>query len=124
MASIPDFTESELWTVGKALEERYRESVQPDLVETELRLNPHSTELVPCPALYWQRGKAHFVIAKVGERRYRAQFFYRVHQMYGTGIDTFDDIAECTVTLLQVQADHAAKEAKAQEKEADKKNSP
>jgi len=28
--------------------------------------------------------------------------------MYGTGIEEFDDLSECVVTLLQVQADYVA----------------
>lgn len=120
MTNIPEFTDTELWTVRKTLEERYRQSVEPDVVETELRLDPHSTELTPCPALYWQADGANFIIAKVGERRYRAQFFYRLYQMFGTGVDEFDELAQCTVTLLQVQADHAAKEREEEEKNQNK----
>jgi hypothetical protein len=50
------------------------------------------------------------VVVKTGDRRYRCQFFYRIHQMYGTGIEEYDDLTECVVTLLQVQADHHARE--------------
>ncbi len=111
MTNIPEFTETELWTVRNTLQERYHKPVEPDQVETELRLDPHSAQLTACPALYWQEGKAHFIVCKTGERRYRAQFFYRLYQMYGTGIEEFDELAQCVVTLLQVQADHEAREA-------------
>jgi hypothetical protein len=30
--------------------------------------------------------------------------------MYGTGIEEYDDLSECVVSLLQVQADHRARE--------------
>ena len=116
MTSIAEFSESELWTVCNTLEERYKRPIEPDQVEIELRLDPHSTVLTPCPALYWKVDDANFVIAKVGDNRYRAQFFYRLYQTYGTGIEEFDDIATCTVTLLQVQADHAMKEAEENKK--------
>ncbi len=49
-------------------------------------------------------------IFKTGERKYRCQFFFRVHQQYGTGVFEYDDLAECTVSLLQAQADHVAQE--------------
>ena len=111
MTSISEFSDSEFWTVCKTLEERYKRPVEPDKVDTELRLDPHSTVLTPCPALYWKVDDVNFVIVKVGDNRYRGQFFYRLYQMYGTGIEEFDDIATCAVTLLQVQTDHAAKEA-------------
>jgi hypothetical protein len=29
--------------------------------------------------------------------------------MFGTGIEEYDDLSECLVTLLQVQADHAVR---------------
>ncbi len=117
MNSIPDFSDSELWSLCDTLKQRYGHDVEPDLAEAELRLDPHSSELTPCPALFWKEHGVNFVIFKVGERRYRAQFFYRVHQQYGTGIDEFDNLAECTVTLLQVQADHEAKQAAQQDRQ-------
>jgi hypothetical protein len=108
MSAIEDFTDSELWIIRTTLEERYGEKIEPELAETELRLNPIATELTVCPAAYWEHEGCHFVVCKTGSPRYRAQFFYRVHQMYGTGIEEFDDLSECVVTLLQVQADYVA----------------
>jgi len=106
MGAISDFTDSELWIVKGTLQERYGHDVEIELAEIELRLNPSSTEMVPCPALYWNYDDCNFVICKVADERYRAQFFFRVHQQYGTGTEEFDNLADCTVTLLQVQADH------------------
>ena len=42
---------------------------------------------------------------RVAADRYRSQFFYSVFEQFGTGRD-FDDIAECVVTTLRLQADH------------------
>lgn len=109
MASIPDFTESEIWTVRQALRERYGEGVEPMLAETEARLTPGAKELVSCPALYWEGRGAHFVIIKAGEDRFRGQFYYRLHEMYGPGIDEFDNAGDCAVALLRIQADHEAR---------------
>lgn len=120
MVSIPDFTKSELWVIEDTLKQRYGEPVKPDEVDTELRLNPLSSELTTCPALYWKRNDANFLIVKVGEQRYRCQFFYRVHQMYGTGVEEYTDLTECVVTLLQVQADYELKQAQERDKEAAK----
>lgn len=110
MSTIPDFTDNELWLVETTLRERYGEPVEIQLADTELRLDPDAFELTPCPALYWERNGCHFVIFKVGDKHYRSQFYYRLHQQYGTGIKEFDDVTECTVVLLQTQADHEAKE--------------
>ncbi|GAB6043093.1 hypothetical protein [Endothiovibrio diazotrophicus] len=118
MSQIPDFTDAEKWIVSTTLKERYREEVPFDEVVTEMRLNPMSSEMAECPAVYWERDTCHFIIVKVAEGRYRAQFFYRIHRPYGTGIEEFDDLTECAVTLLQVQADHTAREREAEEKAA------
>lgn len=117
MNSVPDFTESELWTVRDTLKQRYGHDVEIEMGDAELRLDPHSSTLTPCPVVFWRDGGGtNFVIFKVGDRRYRGQFFYRVHQQFGTGIDEFDNLAECTVTLLQVQADHDAKQTAQQDR--------
>jgi hypothetical protein len=110
MSGIPDFSDSELWIIKSTLEERYGTSPEIQLAETEMRLNRGKTELVPCPTVYWEAGDCHFVVVKTGDRLYRCQFFYRIHQMYGTGVEEYDDLTECMVTLLQVQADHHAHE--------------
>lgn len=111
MNRVPDFSDNELWIIKSTLQERYGETPEVQLAETELRLDLSRTELTACPAAYWEVDGCHFVIAKTGENRFRCQFFYRVHQMYGTGHDEYDDLTECVVTLLQVQADQQAKEA-------------
>ena len=110
MSKIEDFTESELWIIKTTLEERYGEAIEPMLADTELRLNPYATELTPCPAAYWEHEGCHFIICKTGDSKYRCQFYYRVHQMYGTGVEEYDDLSEGTVSLLQVQADYAVAE--------------
>jgi hypothetical protein len=111
MSAIPDFNESELWTVHTTLKERYGRDDEVQLAETEVRLNLHTTDMVPCPAVYWRADDGcHFLVVKTGAERYRCQFFYRVHQMFGTGIDDYDNLTECVVTLLQMQADYAAKQ--------------
>ena len=105
---MPEFTETELWIIRSAVKERYGRELAIEKADTEIRLHAGAKELTACPAVYWEGGGAHFVVIKTGECRYRAQFYYRLHQMYGTGIDEYDDIGDCVVTLLQVQADHAA----------------
>ena len=121
--TIPDFNKNELWVINSTLEERYGAKVALQFADSEMRLNPHSTELTPCPALFWEHDDASFVIVKVAETRYRTQFFYRVHQQYGTGIEEYDDLTDCIVSILQVQADFMAQKAEAEEKAAEKAKS-
>lgn len=89
-----------------ALRERYGKDIEVQLADTEVRLRPADRELTECPALFWNEAGASFVIIKTGPKNYRAQFYYGLHEQFGTGIDEFDDIAECTVVLLQTQSDY------------------
>jgi len=107
---IPDFNESELWVVRSTLEERYRAPKPFELAEADVRLQPSDHQTAEVPAIYWEDGETHFVIVKTGMERYRCQFFFRVHQQYGTGIEEYDNISECVTSLLQVQADFIAKQ--------------
>lgn len=117
MANIEDFNKNELWVVEKTLDERYGRTLELQLAESELRLDPHSTELTPCPTLFWQDDSGtSFVIFKVGDRRYRCLFYYRIREQYDTGVYEYDDLTECVVTLLQVHADHELTKAQKQDK--------
>ena len=106
MSSIPDITETEQWAISTTLKERWPErSIELQLADVEIRMHPGDRELSECPAIFWQVDEASFIIIKVADRVYRAQFFYRGYQQYGSGVKDFDDIADCLVTMLQVHAD-------------------
>ena len=104
--SIADFTSGEQSIVSQALLERYGKPVSLQLADSELQLDPASAQLTDCPTLFWSERGADFVICKVGADRYRCQFFYSANEQFGTGRDIYDNLAECTVALLQVQSDH------------------
>ncbi len=106
MSGIPDFNDTELWVTRCALTERYGKAVALELADSELRLDPESTVLTACPTIFWSERGANFVVFKIGEGRYRCQFFYGPNEQYGTGRDAYDDIGECVTHLLQWQADH------------------
>ena len=110
MENIPDITETEEWILQNTLKERYGKPVEISYADADIRLFPSDRELSSCPVMYWQMDNCHFVIFKTSERNYRCQFFYHGYQQYGTGVREYDDITECAVSLLQVQADHAAQE--------------
>ncbi len=110
MSIIPDINESELWIIRTTLRERYGRDMDFELADAEVRLSPADKELSQCPLVFWKAGNCNFVVMKTGDRKYRCQFFYRGYQQYGTGIHEYDDLTECVVSLLQVQADHEAKE--------------
>ena len=111
MAEIPDITDSERWIVQTTLRERYGRDLETQMADAEIRLHPSDRELSACPVIVWQDDEGcHFVIFKTGDRRYRCQFFYRIHQQMGTGVNEYDDLSECAVSLLQAQADFVAQE--------------
>lgn len=105
-SALPDFTSNEQHIVSQALLERYGKLVTLQLADSELQLEPAPAPPSDCPTLFWSERGADFVICKVGENRYRCQFFYSANEQFGTGRDTYDNLAECVTTLLQVQADH------------------
>ncbi len=106
MKPIQDFTDTELWVARTTVQERYGKSVSIELADSELRLDPESTTLTFCPTLFWTERGTSFVIFKVGESRYKCQFFYSPNEQYGTGRDVYDDLGECVTHVLQLQADH------------------
>lgn len=106
MSISPDFTDEEIQIVRDTVAERYGQTKQIELADVEVRLSKGDRELNERPALYWEDKDCHFVIVKLGPFQYHNQFFYRGHEQFGTGKDNYEDIHPCTVTLLQVQADH------------------
>lgn len=111
MAQIPDITESERWVMQTTLKERYRHEVELQLGDADIRLHVSDRELTSCPVIYWTADDGcNFVIFKTGERNYRCQFFFKPYKQMGTGIDEYDDLTECAVSLLQAQADHVAEQ--------------
>jgi hypothetical protein len=107
MTTIPDFNDSELGIIKTTLQERYKQAIETQLADSELKLDPFSLNLTWCPTIYWEIEGVSFVIFKTALQCYRCQFFYSEQEHYGTGIAEYDNIADCVTTLLQVQADHA-----------------
>lgn len=85
MDSIPDYTETELWAVRTTVNQRYGKEVDLQLADSELRLDPDSPTLTSCPTIFWSERGANFVILKVGDSRYRCQFFNSGCEQYGRG---------------------------------------
>jgi hypothetical protein len=110
-APIPDFDDSERDLVARLVHRRYGKPVAVELADSELLLDPAQAAMTLCPTLYWSERGAHFVVWKVAAGRYRCQFFYTDADHYGTGRAEYDDLEQCTLTLLRVQADHEKQSA-------------
>ena len=106
MNQIADFDDTELWVIRSAVTERYGKTVDIELADSELRLDPDSPALTSCPTVFRTERGANFVIYKVGKNQFRSQFFYSIREQFGTGREVYDNLAECVTILLQVQADH------------------
>lgn len=106
MAGIPDFTEAELAIINGLLERRYKEAIETLLADAELRLDPASNKLTEYPAVFWHARDCNFVIFKTGISEFRCQFFYDPNDQFVTNRPSFEDLATCVATLLQVQSDH------------------
>lgn len=103
---VPDFTDSERRLADQTLRERYGKAVPVQAADAELQLDPLSSDFSTCPTLFWEERGAHFVVFKVAEKRFRAQFYYSEAEQFGVGKDEFDELGDCMITLLQVQSDH------------------
>jgi len=111
MALVPDITDTEQWVMRTTLRERYGRDTEFQQGDAEVRVHPGDRELTTCPVLVWQaEDGCNFVIVKTGERNYRCQFFYKPYKQMGTGIEDYQDLAECAVSLLQAQADYVAEQ--------------
>lgn len=108
MSEIADFSPSEQWIVSTTLRERYAHDVELLFADSEIRLSQSDRELTSCPVIFWQIDACHFVIFKCDDRRYRGQFYYQPYKQFGTGVREYSDLSECTVALLQAQADQMA----------------
>ena len=111
MNKAPDFTDTERDVVAQTVKERFGKPVEVQSADAEIRLYPDDRELTEVPVLYWAERDCQFVVFKTGDSRFRNQFFYTRRDQYGTGREEYDDLLDCVVTLLRVQADHEAQRA-------------
>ncbi len=111
MSTVTDYTEAEQKLVTQTLLERYGSAVPTQVADADIELITGSGTLTTCPVLYWEARGANFVVFKIADSRYRAQFYYSDVEQFGTGHESFDNLGDCVVTLLQVQSDHERERA-------------
>jgi hypothetical protein len=109
---IPKFSDRERNLVSQTLDERFGKTIPVQAIEAETQLDLLKEELTPCPALTWQVGICNFVIFKTGDSRFRCQFYYTDAEQFGTGRLEYDNLGDCAIELLQVQAKHEAERNK------------
>ena len=106
MDSIPKFTPADIEMIRQLVYKRYRETIEIQLADSELMLNPKHEQRGGFPTLFWRVQGANFAVIRSGLSRFRCQFFYTPHDQYGAGLKEYDSLEQCVTTLLQVQADH------------------
>ena len=106
---IPDFTETELWAVRTTLKERYGKEIEPQRADSEVMLGG-ADGMAWCSTLFWSAKGANFTVVKLGTKLFRAYFYYHPEHQLGTGIDSYDEIGDCVISVLQVEADHLRKQ--------------
>ncbi|MDH4274603.1 MAG: hypothetical protein OEW08_06165 [Gammaproteobacteria bacterium] len=104
--TIADFDADELAIINGALTQRFFRAPKIELADSELRLDPTSTQLVLCPAAVWVEQGVTFIVFKAGVSKYRCLFYLGPNDQFGTGIEEYTDLKTCVTTLLQVQADY------------------
>ena len=105
MPGIPDFTDAECQLVARTLDERYGCVVELEVADVDLKLNADSDQLTTCPALYWSQEGTEFVVCKAGSSQFRPFFFHGDGEQFGTGRAEYENLGDCVVTLLQVEAE-------------------
>jgi hypothetical protein len=118
MSAISDITDIEIGIVQSTLDERWgKNAVEPQVVDVEARLSKGDRELTECPALYWEQADCHFIIIKTDDSQYRTQFYYGNREQFGTSIPEYDNMGDCVLSLLRLQADHEITRAEEQDSE-------
>ena len=106
MDSIQNFAPADIEKVRQLVYQRYKETIEIQLANSELMLNPKRKQRVDCPTLFWHVRGANFAVIRSGLNRFRCQFFYTPHDQHGTERKEYDSLEQCVITLLQVQEDY------------------
>jgi len=104
MGKVPDFTESEFNLFHQTLKERLEPDPEVQLAGVDIRLSLHDRALAECPGVTRSERGANFGVIKPGDKEFRCQFCYREHEQFGTDRDSDDELGDCIITLLRVQA--------------------
>ena len=102
---IPAFDDSDLTLATELLARRYGHAVAIERAEAEISPETGGDAPIACPALFWEARGAQFVVCKVGEGRYRGQFFESGEPPADMAAREFVDLGDCVTSLLRVQSD-------------------
>lgn len=98
-----DFSPTELKTIEKATSERWKD-VELHLADIEITRSASDENTTLCPAVVWETTDCTFVIIKVDEFVYKSVFYYLGTKQIDTGVSEYNDLKDCVLTLMKVQA--------------------
>ena len=108
MLEIIIFSDLEQADFRSTLDKRWpKGEVDVQLVDVDVTLSDTTKGNIECPAYYWEYAEYHFLLMKTGKNKFRPQFFFQDTEEVEAETLEFDDVAECTMALLQLQANHA-----------------
>jgi hypothetical protein len=97
-----DFSLFETNIVKDTVCERWN-NVDIQLADVEVS-RTSTSQSTPYPALVWEASKCTFVVIKVDEAAYKCIFYYLGTQRFDTGVNEYEDLKECVVSIMKVQA--------------------
>lgn len=94
-----DFTQSEINTIKKHVDNRWREK------DHGIHLGDIDVGGKEYPAAVWEDRHYTFIIIKMNTLNYKSLFYFLRDKRFDTGVDEYNDLDECVDKLLKTQAD-------------------
>jgi hypothetical protein len=98
-----DFSPTELKIINEAIGERWKE-VEIHLADIEITRTALDEKTTLCPAAVWETADCTFVVIKADEFVYKSVFYYLGSKQIDTGVSEYNDLRDCVLTLMKVQA--------------------
>ena len=98
-----DFNATELNIIKDATSKRWKD-VDIHLADIEITRTAKDEKTTLCPAAVWETADCTFVVSKVDEFVYKSVFYYLGTKQIDTGISEYNDLSDCVLTLMKVQA--------------------
>lgn len=98
-----DFSPTEMDIIKAATSQRWAE-VDLHLADIEITRTALDEKTMLCPAVVWETADCTFVIVKVEAFVYKSVFYYLGTKQIDTGVNEYNDLKDCVLTLMKVQS--------------------
>ena len=96
-----DFTQSEIDTIKKHVDNRWREQ------NHGVHLGDIEVDGVAKPAVIWEDSYYTFIVIKMATLTYKNLFYFMRDKRFDTGVDEYNDLDACVDSIMKAQADFA-----------------